>query len=135
MYCKVVHNVALVDASDQHHRRCVALLKTIREPLATVWPVLDEAMFLMSDLPRGQDAIADIVERGVVRILELGEDDVPRIRALLAEYRSRRVDLADAALIRVAEREGLDTIFTVNVKGFSAYRLGVRKRFRIAGGR
>ena len=29
--------VALVDADDRHHEKCVACLKTLREPLVTVW--------------------------------------------------------------------------------------------------
>ena len=39
--------------------------------------------------------------------------------------------LADAALVRVAEREGLDTIVTVDRRDFPVYRIGRRKPFRI----
>jgi predicted nucleic acid-binding protein len=38
------------------------------------------------------------------------------------------MDLADAALIRVAEREGIRKIFTVDRKDFSVYRLHGRVR-------
>ena len=123
--------VAVVDAADQHHRRCVAALKTIREPLATVWPALAEAMYLLLDLPRAQQAVWDMVERRVVRILPMDEQDVPRIRELMAKYADRPMDLADAALVRVGEREGLDVIFTVDRKDFQVYRLAGRKRFRL----
>jgi len=33
------------------------------------------------------------------------------------------MDLADAALIRVAEREGIREFFTVDLKDFAVYRL------------
>lgn len=125
--------VALVDASDQHHRTCVAALRTVREPLATVWPAVSEAMYLLLELPRGQQAVWEMIERQAVRLLALGEQDIPRIRELMLKYGDRPMDLADAALVRVAEREGLDTIFTVDRADFEVYRLGGRKRFRLVG--
>ena len=41
------------------------------------------------------------------------------------------MDLADAALVRVAEREGLTEIFTLDRRHFSVYRPGRRRRFAI----
>jgi len=41
--------VALVDAGDDFHDRCVAALKKIREPLVTTWPAFTEAMYLLTD--------------------------------------------------------------------------------------
>jgi uncharacterized protein len=120
--------VALVDSDDQHHAACAAASKSIRPPMGTVWPVLSEAMFLLADLPRAQDAVWEQVVRGAVLILPLGLDDVPRIRELMEQYSSRPMDLADAALIRVAEREGIRQIFTVDRKDFSVYRLHGRIR-------
>ena len=38
--------VALVDADDQFHKKCVANLKVLRDLLATVWPPVTEAMYL-----------------------------------------------------------------------------------------
>ncbi len=120
--------VALVDADDQHHGKCVAALKGIREPLATVWPPLVEAMYLLSDLPAGQDALWEMLERGVVLLLPLDSSDMPRMRELMRKYSNRPMDLADAALLRVAEREGIRKIFTVDRRDFSVYRLHNRTR-------
>jgi predicted nucleic acid-binding protein len=125
--------VALVDASDQHHGSCAAALREVREPLGTAWPALTEAMYLLLDLPRGQAAVWEMIERKAVRVLRLDEDDVPRIRQLMSQYEDRPMDLADAALVRLAEREGLDRIFTVDRRDFEVYRIGGRKRFRILG--
>ena len=44
--------VALVDADDQYHEKCVDCLKSLREPLVTVWPPLVEAVYLLGDLPK-----------------------------------------------------------------------------------
>lgn len=126
--------VAVVDASDQYHAACVRALRSIREPLATVWPVISEAMYLLLDLPRGQQAVWEMLERRAVRILELGDADVPRMRELMLKYGDRPMDLADAALVRVAEREGLRTVFTVDRGDFEVYRLHGRTRLRILPG-
>lgn len=123
--------MALVDDSDQHHRACTEALRSMRGPLATVWPALTEAMYLLLDLPRGQQAIWDMVERRAIRILSLGEDDIARIRVLMNKYVNRPMDLADAALVRVAEREGIDTVFTVDRRDFEVYRLHGKRRFRV----
>ena len=38
--------VALVEADDQFHQKCVATLKVLREPLVPVWPAVTETMLL-----------------------------------------------------------------------------------------
>jgi predicted nucleic acid-binding protein len=119
---------ALVDSRDQHHDVCVAALQGIREPLATVWPALTEAMYLLADLPLAQQSIWQMLLRGSVRLLPLDAADVPRIQELMRKYADRRMDMADAALIRAAEREGVRTFFTVDRKDFQVYRLHGRAR-------
>jgi predicted nucleic acid-binding protein len=120
--------VALVDADDQHHATCVAALKNLREPLATIWPPLTEAMYLLADLPKAQEALWEMLQRGALQLLPLDIADTPRIRELMRKYANRPMDLADAALLRVAEREGLRKIFTIDRKDFSVYRLHNRIR-------
>jgi predicted nucleic acid-binding protein len=120
--------IALVDAGDQHHAKCVAALKSLREPLATIWPPFVEAMYLLSDLPAAQNAIWEMLERGAIALLPLDSKDFPRIRELMRKYANRRMDLADAALLHVAEREGLRKIFTIDRRDFSVYRLHNRIR-------
>jgi uncharacterized protein len=120
--------VALVDEGDQHHGRCVAALKGLREPLATVWPPLTEAMYVLANLPKAQEALWEMLSRGAVQLLPLDSGDAPRIRELMRKYANRPMDLADAALLRVAEREGIRKIFTVDRKDFAVYRLHGRIR-------
>ena len=120
--------IALVDSDDQHHNACVAALKDLREPLATVWPPLTEAMYLLSDLPKAQDAIWEMLRRGTLQLLPLGISDSARMQELMHKYADREMDLADAALVRVAEREGIRRIFTVDREDFGVYRLHGRIR-------
>jgi uncharacterized protein len=123
--------VAFVDRGDRHHRACVKVWRELRESLGTVWPALTEVMYLLADLPRGQEAVWDLIERGAVRILPLESSDVPRIRELMKKYSDRQMDMADAALLRVAERDRLRSVFTVDRADFSVYRLSGGRRLAL----
>jgi uncharacterized protein len=117
----------LVDADDQYHEQCVSALKSLQEPLATVWPSLTEALYLLNDLPAAQEALWETLARKALELL-LGLVDLPRIGELLRKYADRPIDLADAALIRIAEREGPRKIFTVDKTDFAVYRIHGRIR-------
>jgi predicted nucleic acid-binding protein len=120
--------VALVDADDQYHEQCVSTLKRLQEPLATVWPPLTEAMYLFNDLPAAQEALWERLARKALQLLPLGSVDLPCIRELRRKYADRPMDLADPALIRIAEREGIRKIFTVDKRDFAVYRIHGRIR-------
>lgn len=123
--------VALVDADDQHHAACVAALQSLKEPLGTVWPPFTEAMYLLADLPLAQEALWEMLERGAIHVLPLDSADASRMRELMRKYANRPMDFADAALVRVAEREGIRRIFTVDRRDFAVYRIHGRSRFTI----
>jgi uncharacterized protein len=122
--------VGVVNADDQYHSRCVAALKTFREPLATVWPAVSEAMYFLAEQPRAQEALWEMLERGALPLLALDVGDAPRMRELMSKYANLPMDLADAALVRVAEREGIRKIFTVDRRDFSVYLHGSPSRLR-----
>ena len=123
--------VALLRKADQHHGRCVSALRRLKEPLCTVWPAVTEAMFLLSDRPDAQAALAVKLESAAIALVALDHRDLPRIRELMAKYGDLPMDFTDAALVRAAERERLDTVFTTDRRDFSVYRLLGRRRFRI----
>ena len=123
--------VALADANDQHHRKCLSSFKEMKEPLWTVWIVVFEAMYLLADRLDYQEFVWQMLERGAVQLLSVDLDDIPRIRELMRKYADRPMDLADAALVRTAEREGIHTIFTVDKSDFLVYRLHGRVRMTV----
>jgi predicted nucleic acid-binding protein len=114
--------VALLDRSDPHHGACAETFQSLLDPLVTVWPVLTEAMYLLRSYWVAQNALWEMIEAGAVEILPLGTDDVPRMRELMRKYRDLPMDLADSALVRVAERERLRRIFTLDRRDFQIYR-------------
>lgn len=123
--------VALVDKGDQYHAECRAASAHMHSRLATVWPVLTEAMYFLEDVPNGRESVWDFVQRGLIEVLSLDLKDVPRIRELMATYADLPMDLADAALVRVAEREGTREFFTIDKRDFAVYRLHGRVKPRV----
>lgn len=123
--------VALVDRGDAHHDVCVETLQSIRDPLVTVWPAFTEAMYLLGFSWIGQSALWEMVETEAVRLAPLDHRDAPRMKALMHKYRDLPMDLADAALVRVAEREKLSQIFTLDRRHFRLYRPSGADRFAI----
>jgi predicted nucleic acid-binding protein len=79
--------------------------------------------YLLGDLPKAQEAVWEMLARGAVRLLTLDLVDIPRIREHMIKYADRPMDLADAALVRVAEREGVRRIFTPDRNDFTVYCL------------
>ena len=123
--------VALIHEDDNEHRICKDTFLTFSEPLGTVWPVLTEALYLLNFSWEAQNALWEMIQVGAVEILPLGTDDVDRMRELMRTYRDLPMDLADAALVRVAERERLRRIFTLDRRDFQIYRPSRIGRFAI----
>jgi predicted nucleic acid-binding protein len=122
--------VAILHRDDQAHDRAVEATKSIRDPLVTAWPVITEAMHLLGFSWRARAGLWDMIEEEAVKLLALDHGDAPRMRELMFKCRDVPMDLADAALVRVAEREGLSQIFTLD-EDFAIYRLPHRGRFSV----
>lgn len=118
--------VAILHRDDRDHALCVQTLTKIRGQLATTWPPFTEAMHLLSFSPKAQDALLQMVERTALQVVDVGPNDISRIRTLMRKYQSLPMDFADATLIRVAEREGIRQVFTLDRRDFSTYRVGSR---------
>ncbi len=126
--------VAVVDVSDKDHRRCVDALKRLSDSMISTWAVITEAAYLLGQTQNpvdSQDALLETLDRQVVVIAELGREDIPRIRALIRKYRDLPMDLADASLVRVAERDAIRQVFTLDRRDFEVYRLGRRETFTV----
>lgn len=123
--------VALLDRSDPYHLTCQETLSSLDDSLVTVWPVVTETMYMLRAYWQAQEALWEMIEMGAVEILPLGIDDVPRMKQLMRKYRDLPMDLADAALVRVAERERLRRIFTLDRRDFQIYRPSRIGRFAI----
>lgn len=93
-------------------------------------PAVSEAMHLLSHVRDGRDTLCDLLAAGTVQLLHVDAADMPRIGELMQKYRDLPMDFADAALVRVAEREALNRILTFD-DDFHVYRLPGRARFTV----
>ena len=118
--------VAFLDRAERHHDWTVALVEAPEAPLLVCEPVLAEAMFLLSDLPKAQDALYDLLDKGALRIaFQVGEHIEP-LRALHRKYRDRPISLADTCVVRMAELFERHQVFTLD-SDFSVYRKNGRE--------
>ena len=123
--------VALFDASDNYHKICLDLLKDMDGPLLTVWPVLTEAFYLLGFSWKAQDNLWEFLARGGTEIADLEQSERDRCRALMKKYRDLPMDMADAALVSIAEAKKITSIFTLDHKDFSVYRPSHVKRLAL----
>jgi uncharacterized protein len=86
---------------------------------------------LLRSSPEAQRALWGMLAVGGVSLLELDIEDCPRMRELMWKYRDLPMDLADAALVRVAERERIRRVFTIDRRDFEIYRPQRLGRFQI----
>lgn len=124
--------IALLDADEHDHERCVRVLTTLRPPLETTWPALTEAMHLLGRVGglRAQGALWSLVLDGRLRLLELDEPVIRRAAELMQTYADLPMDLADATLVAAAEARDDPHIFTLD-RDFLVYRLHGRRPFVI----
>ena len=114
--------VALMNAGDRHHEWTVDALSRIAPPLWTCEPVLTEAAHLTG---KGRAIVAMLAD-GTVRVgLEL-EDEADGVGRLLTRY-GRRMDLADACVVRMSELRKNCPVFTLDRRDFSYYRRNGRE--------
>jgi uncharacterized protein len=123
--------VAILSRRDQYHRSCVEALRDLPGPLFTCWPVITEATWLLRRDSNAIQQLLNSIDTGFLELLPLTTADAKPIASILKRYRDIRIQLADAALIHLAARDDLDTIFTLDQRDFAVYRLPRGKSFRI----
>ena len=123
--------VAIFSRRDQYHRICVEALREMPGPLFTCWPVITEAAWLLRRSGAAVQQLVRSLDVGFLELLPLTADDATAIASILKKYGDLGMQLADAALVHLATRDGMDTIFTLDRRDFSVYRLPRGRAFRI----
>lgn len=118
--------VAYLDRSEHHHTWTSAQVRTLDAPLLVCEPVLAEAMFLLSDQPRAQDALFGLIADGALRISFQVNEHLSALRTLHRKYRDQPISLADACIVRMAELFERHLIFTLD-SDFTVYRKNGRE--------
>src|SRR5215831_19060398 len=118
--------VAILSSEDQYHEICTAVLRELRGPLLSGWPVLSEVAWLLRRYPRVIQQLLNSSGNGFLSLLPLTSEDAKAIGARMLKYDNIRPQLADACLVYLAEREKIDAVFTLDQRDFSVYK-GERK--------
>lgn len=133
--------VALLDADDQHHRRCRDWYADARGPLIVPAPVLVETCYFIE-----RDASPEL-EATFLRSFEhdrpLSGEEEPFILAqidpadlawmaeLVEQYADLRLGVVDASVIAVAERLKVSEVATLDRRHFTVVRPGHVSTFNI----
>jgi predicted nucleic acid-binding protein len=126
--------VAVVSRDDAHHERCVAELAQLGTPLLTCWPVLTEVLWLVRRDPAAIGGLFRGFADGLWALTPLGGEALPWLESFLHRYRRVGAQLADACLVYLAEREEIDTVFTLDRRDFSVYRYRKKKSLKLLPG-
>ncbi len=123
--------VAIASRRDNYHQVYVEQLQLLTPPLFTCWPVMTEAAWLLRNEPLAIQRLLKSADTGLVKILELDGKTPGWLANFLRRYRKLGAQAADGCLVYLAERENIDTIFTLDRRDFSVYRFKRNKRFQL----
>jgi hypothetical protein len=116
--------VAIASARDQYHELCIEQLRQLQPPLLTCWPVITEAAWLLRHHGSAVQRLLGGFDVGLLKMLVLDDRAPSWLATFLARYRKMGAQIADGALVYLADREGIDTVFTLDRRDFLVYRLG-----------
>jgi len=118
--------VALFDNSDRYHADAIAFVQATERPLVTNFVVLAEVAALLPS--RVQIDLLNWVLGGV-EIDENTAIDIPRIVEIMQKYADLPADFADASLVALCERRGIERVASLD-RHFDVYRTSARKRLK-----
>jgi predicted nucleic acid-binding protein len=113
--------VALLDARDRHHGWAVAQWGDIEPPLLTCESVISEACFLLDQTRAGSAAIFEMLLRQAIALSFHLEEHLKEVQELRAKYSDVPMSVADASLVRMAERLSRSAVLTLD-SDFKVYR-------------
>lgn len=119
--------VALYIQRDSLHRPAIDFLRRNRLPLITVAPVIVETCFFLS--AQGKAALLNWVANAGLTVSDIPLDSYPLLAEYISKYADQEIDLADAALVWLADHAGQRSILTVDEADFQVYRLANGKAF------
>ena len=121
--------VALYLRGDSLHSDAVDFLRGSHAMLITASPVVVETCHFLNT--RGKIELLKWIDRQGLSVAEVPSDAYAALAISLQKYSDLEIDLADAALIWLAELVDEYQILTVDERDFSAFRLKGRKRFQL----
>ena len=123
--------VPRVEGSERQHGGCVAVLEEWRGPIVTTEAVLTETLYLVGPSWQAQQTCLEFFFRGAFILVPPSLRSLQRVATLMEKYNDIPMDYADATLVALGEELQTNQMFTLDRRGFAAYRLRGRKPFQI----
>lgn len=121
--------IALLDRNERFHQACAEAVRHLQGPLVTCEAVIAETCYLLRNLHGGPQAVLQNVAAGIFQIPFQLSRAVPGVDTAMKKYADRRIDLADACLIVLADEFQTGNILTLD-RDFQIYRWGRNRPFR-----
>jgi predicted nucleic acid-binding protein len=115
---------AYLDADDDDHDECLALLERHPGPLAVPVLVVAEVAYLAATRlgPEVETRFLGDLASGAFAAVQVEDGDWLRIAELVARYRDLPLGAVDASIVAAAERLGVPTIMTLDRRDFGVVR-------------
>lgn len=123
--------IAIAEFDDAWHSACLEALRSVHIPLLTTEAVLTEVFHLVGRTYHDKEKAWRFVNSGALTVRPMTDSDLPVLHGLMAQYKDRPMDFADATLVHLATREATSLIMTVDFDDFETYRIGGKKHFTI----
>ncbi len=120
--------MALLDRSEQHHRKYVGAVSALGAPLVTCEAVIAESCYLLRDIEGAAAAVLENVDRGVFQVPYRLAGNSGAVLKLLRKYADVPMDFADACLVDMASNYRTGRILTLDAD-FRIYRWGRNRPF------
>jgi predicted nucleic acid-binding protein len=114
--------IALFDKDDKYHKKIISFIKKKKYKFVTTTAVLTEVSHMLDFNVQVQIMFLEwVVKEGVI-LHEIEQQDIARIIELTRKYSDRPMDFADATLVTVAEKTGINVIISID-SDFDIYML------------
>jgi predicted nucleic acid-binding protein len=124
--------LAAIDDRQRHHASAAAALRDCTPPRLVSPFVLAELDYMVASRlgPRARSDLLHEVSIGAYRLAPWAPDDVAEARTVIDRYADLGVSLADASIVVLAYRHGLDEVLTLDERHFRVLP-GPRGPFRL----
>lgn len=115
--------IAFYSEADFHHSVCKQQMASLPVgKVYTCWPVITEAAYMLRKHPKQRDDLLLSLANEELVLLQLRERDLKPVHEILSRYDDQEIDLADARLLHLAERESIKSVFTLDRRHFSVLK-------------
>lgn len=113
--------IALFDRSDKYHKLVLDFIKSYQGKLITSWAVITEVSHILDFNLQVQIDFLKWCEMGGIEVYTISQDEISNIRVMMEKYSDIPMDLADATLMYIANKESIKNIISID-SDFDIYR-------------